>query len=200
VQGAGVEVNARNGKIPCVNEQTNVSHIYAIGDVVDGVPELTPAAIQGGMLLARRLFGNSQEVMDYSQVATAVFTPLELGTVGMSEDRAVEVFGADHVDCVVSQFSPLEWTVAEDQHQGVSCMAKIVLHTATSRTDPEVVGIHIASPNAGEIMQGLAVAFRKGLTLSDLRGTVGIHPTVAEEFTTMKVLKSSGESTHKAGC
>lgn len=200
VEGAGVETNPRNGKIPCVNEQTNVPHIYAIGDVVDGVPELTPAAIQAGVLLARRLFGNSQAVMDYSQVATAVFTPLELGTVGLSEESAVEKFGQDQVDCVVSQFSPLEWTVAEDHHQGVSCMAKIVVRTTASVRDPEVVGIHIASPNAGEIMQGLAVAFRKGLTLSDLQGTVGIHPTVAEEFTTMKVMKSSGESTQKAGC
>jgi thioredoxin reductase (NADPH) len=200
LDAAGVDTNARNGKIPCKNEQTNVAHIYAVGDVVDGVPELTPAAIQAGILLARRLFGNSQETMEYHQVATAVFTPLELGTVGFSEDKAVEVYGEHHVDCVISQFAPLEWTIAEDHHQGVSCMAKIVLNTTGSSADPEVVGIHIASPNAGEIMQGLAVAFRKGLRLSDLRGTVGIHPTVAEEFTTMKVLKSSGESTHKAGC
>jgi thioredoxin reductase (NADPH) len=200
VEGAGVQVNARNGKIPCVHEQTNVPHIYAIGDVVDGVPELTPAAIQAGILLARRMFGNSQEVMNYSQVATAVFTPLELGTVGLSEDAAIDKYGDDNVDCVLSQFAPLEWTVAEDHHQGVSCMAKIVINTQSSPVDPDVVGIHIASPNAGEIMQGLAVAFRKGLKLSDLHGTVGIHPTVAEEFTTMKVLKSSGASTQKAGC
>jgi pyruvate/2-oxoglutarate dehydrogenase complex dihydrolipoamide dehydrogenase (E3) component len=198
LDAAGVETNARNGKIPCKHEQTNVPHIYAIGDVVDGVPELTPAAIQGGILLARRLFGHSHETMEYHQVATCVFTPLELGTVGYSEDKAIEVLGADKVDCVISQFAPLEWTVAEDHHQGVSCMAKIVLNT--SNKDPEVVGIHIAAPNAGEIMQGLAVAFRKGLTLSDLHGTVGIHPTIAEEFTTMKVLKSSGESAEKAGC
>lgn len=200
VESAGVQVNPRNGKIPCVNEQTNVPHIYAIGDVVDGVPELTPAAIQAGILLARRLFGNSHEVMNYSQVATAVFTPLELGTVGLSEEKAIEKYGETNVDCVLSQFAPLEWTVAEDHHHGVSCMAKIVLNTQSSPADPEVVGIHIASPNAGEIMQGLAVAFRKGLTWSDLQGTVGIHPTTAEEFTTMKVLKSSGASTQKSGC
>jgi thioredoxin reductase (NADPH) len=198
LDAAGVETNVRNGKIPCNNEQTNIPHIYAIGDVVDGVPELTPAAIQAGILLARRLFGNSQEVMEYVKVATAVFTPLELGTVGLSEDKAIELLGEDKVDCVLSQFAPLEWTVAEDHHQGVSCMAKIVVNTSNS--DPEVLGIHIASPNAGEIMQGLAVAFRKGLRLSDLSGTVGIHPTTAEEFTTMKVLKSSGASTQKAGC
>jgi thioredoxin reductase (NADPH) len=200
VEGAGVEVNVRNGKIPCVHEQTNVPHIYAIGDVVDGVPELTPAAIQAGILLARRMFSNSKVVMNYSEVATAVFTPLELGTVGLSEERAIEKYGEGSVDCVLSQFAPLEWTVAEDFHQGVHCMAKIVINTQSSPVDPDVVGIHIASPNAGEIMQGLAVAFRKGLKLSDLQATVGIHPTVAEEFTTMKVLKSSGASTQKAGC
>lgn len=200
VEGAGIEVNPRNGKIPCVHEQTNVPHIYAIGDVVDGVPELTPAAIQAGILLARRMFANSQEVMNYSEVATAVFTPLELGTVGLSEDKAIEKYGENNIDCVLSQFAPLEWTVAEDFHQGVSCMAKIVINTQSSPVDPDVVGIHIASPNAGEIMQGLAVAFRKGLKLSDVQATVGIHPTTAEEFTTMKVLKSSGASTQKAGC
>ena len=198
LDAAGIETNSRNGKILCKNEQTNIPNIYAIGDVVDGVPELTPAAIQAGILLARRLFGNSQDVMEYSKVATAVFTPLELGTVGFSEDKAIEVFGADKVDCVVSEFAPLEWSVAEDHHSGVHCMAKVVLNTTQS--DPEVVGLHIASPNAGEIMQGLALAFRKGLRKSDLLDTVGIHPTIAEEFTTMKVLKSSGESTQKAGC
>jgi hypothetical protein len=92
----------------------------------------------------------------------------------------------------MSSFQPLEWTVAHDNHQGTTCMAKIVLRTGpgpVSGTDKEVLGIHIAAPNAGEIIQGLAVAFRKGLTHHDLLGTVGIHPTTAEEFTTMTVLK-----------
>jgi hypothetical protein len=95
-------------------------------------------------------------------------------------------YGAENVDCVMSSFQPLEWTVAHDNHEGTTCMAKIVIRTDQ---DKEVLGIHIAAPNAGEIIQGLAVAFRKGLTHRDLLGTVGIHPTTAEEFTTMKVLK-----------
>jgi len=183
---AGVEVNPKNGKIPCHNEQTSVPHIYAIGDVVDGVPELTPAAIQAGQLLARRLFGGGNEVMEYEKIATTVFTPLELGTVGLTEEAAIAKYGEDAVDCFLSSFHPLEWSVCEDNHQGTTCMAKVVVNT---KKDNAVLGIHIAAPNAGEIMQGLAVAFRKGLTHKDLVGTVGIHPTTAEEFTTMTILK-----------
>lgn len=193
----GVQIDSKNGKINCVNEQTSVPNIYAIGDVVNHVPELTPAAIKAGILLARRLFGGSHETMDYSKIATTVFTPLELGTVGLTEEAAIEKYGAENVDCVISSFLPLEWTVAHDNHEGVSCLAKIVLNISN---DKEILGLHIAAPNAGEIIQGLAVAFRKGLKHKDLLDTVGIHPTTAEEFTTMSVLKSSGASAEKKGC
>ncbi|CAE7605058.1 SEP1, partial [Symbiodinium microadriaticum] len=182
---AGVQMDSRSGKIVCANEQTSVPHIYAIGDVVQGVPELTPAAIQAGIYLARRLFAGKQEVMDYSMVATTVFTPLELGTVGLSEEAAIEKYGASAIDCVVSSFQPLEWTICENRAP-INCFAKIVLNTSR---DDEVVGLHVASPSAGEIMQGLAVAFRKGLKFSDLNDTVGIHPTTAEEFTVMTIRK-----------
>ena len=95
-------------------------------------------------------------------------------------------YGADNVDCVVSAFHPLEWTVSEPRPHATHCLAKLVLRL------PEklVLGLHIASPNAGEIMQGYAVAFRRGdLKHSDLTDTVGIHPTITEEFTVMNVLK-----------
>lgn len=76
--------------------------------------------------------------------------------------------------------------------------AKVVVDKSTP--DNRVLGIHIAAPNAGEIIQGYSAAFRKGLTLEDLRLTVGIHPTIAEEFTTMSIFKSSGQDSAKAGC
>merc|ERR1719502_2025886 len=102
LEATGVAVNAKNGKIPTVNEQTNVPHIYAIGDVIDGdalsppsaLTELTPVAIQAGRLLADRLYGGATEQMDYLGVPTTVYTPLEYGCVGYTEEEAEKVFGA----------------------------------------------------------------------------------------------------------
>jgi thioredoxin reductase (NADPH) len=132
--------------------------------------------------------------MNYKRVATTVFTPLELGTVGLTEAEAVEQFGAKHVDAYLSLFTPLEWTIVEDH--SVTCYAKIVIDRVTT----EVLGIHIAAPNAGEIIQGFAVAFRKGMKYADLSDTVGIHPTTAEELCGMTVTRSSGEKVEKSAC
>ena len=131
--------------------------------------------------------------MVYKNIATAVFTPLEIGTVGLSEEEAITKYGEDMVDSYISSFQPLEWSIA---HKEVNSYAKIVYN----RTDQTVLGLHIASPNAGEIIQGYAVAFRKGLNYNDLLNTVGIHPSTAEEFTTMEISKSSGGNFEKAGC
>merc|ERR1712070_1127644 len=105
----GVKTNPKNGKIVCTNEQSSVPHIYAIGDVVDAAPELTPVAIQAGRLLSKRLFAGSNEVMVYKDIATAIFTPLEIGTVGISEEEALATYGEGNVDSFVSVFTPLEW-------------------------------------------------------------------------------------------
>jgi len=87
--GDEVSLNhSKNGKLLCNNEQTNITNIYAVGDIVDGTPELTPAAIHTGRLLARRLYGN-KEYMNYKNIATTVFTPLELGTVGLTEEECI---------------------------------------------------------------------------------------------------------------
>lgn len=193
----GVNLNAKSGKIPCQNEQTSVPHIYAIGDVIHGGLELTPVAILAGKLLARRLFGGMpQEFMKPWSIATTVFTPLEFGTVGYSEAAAIDAFGAENVDCYISNFQPLEWSIAET-HGDVNCYSKIVVDKTNDQT---VLGMHIVAPNAGEIIQGFAVALAKGIKYSDLQNTVGIHPTIAEEFTVMSISKSSGESASKTGC
>ena len=161
-EGAGVKVHATSGKIVCTNEQTSVPHIYAIGDIVHGCPELTPVAILAGKLLARRLFGDSVETIEYKNIATAVFTPLELGTVGYTEVEAEEKFGKDAIECYVASFSPLEWSITE-HHADVSCFAKIVVHKEENN---KVVGMHIASPNAGEVIQGYGLALKKGINYS----------------------------------
>jgi len=161
LENVNITANTSNGKLVCVNEQTSVPNIYAVGDVVHEAPELTPSAILAGKLLARRLFGNSDQVMDYKNIATAVFTPLELGTVGLSEDAAIETFGAENVDSYLSEFIPLEWSIL---HRGetLKCFAKIVVHV---KENNRVLGMHIACPNAGEVIQGYAVAVKQGIVL-----------------------------------
>lgn len=197
----GVKINPANGKIIASNEQTSVPHIYAIGDVVDKTPELTPVAIMAGRKLARRLMpasGNSSGVpdyMDYDNIATTVFTPLEMGTVGLSEDAANAKYGEEAVDSFISYFTPLETAL---QHpDGNPCIAKVVVNTMDNN---RVLGMHIASPNAGEIIQGFGVAMKKGLTLEELNSVVGIHPTCAEELVDVSVSKKSGVDANKSGC
>jgi thioredoxin/glutathione reductase (selenoprotein) len=152
--------NPLNGKLTCVNEQTTTPHVFAIGDVIEGAPELTPSAIMSGKLLARRLFANSTQTMDYKNIATTIFTPLEFGTVGYSEEDAIATFGAENVDSIVSEFIPLEWKLVEHD-ESVTCMAKIVVNKSQNN---KVLGIHMVAPNAGEIMQGFGLAIKKGIT------------------------------------
>mmetsp|Transcript_25121 Transcript_25121/g.55720 ORF Transcript_25121/g.55720 Transcript_25121/m.55720 type:complete len:599 (+) Transcript_25121:182-1978(+) len=196
VGGEGGVVLAQSGKVMVANEQTAVPHVYAIGDVVEGCPELTPVAILAGRLLAKRLFGGSTETMDYKSIATAVFTPLELGTVGLTEKEAQEMYGAGAVDAYIASFSPLEWALTEN-HSDLSSFCKVVVLPAEKN---RILGMHIACPNAAEVIQGYALALKKGLVFSDLQKMVGIHPTVGEEFCTLNVTKSSGGSMAKTGC
>jgi thioredoxin reductase (NADPH) len=195
----GVTINTSNGKVVGTNEQTTVPHIYAIGDIVDTVPELTPVAIMSGRLLAKRLFGNTtgaaSEYMNYKHVPTTVFTPLELGTVGYSEEQAIAEFGEDAIDSYISNFTPLEMTMLH--LEGNPCIAKIVVNVLKNNT---VLGIHIAAPNAGEIIGGSSAAIKKGITLEELNSVVGVHPTIGEELVGLTISKSSGANANKAGC
>jgi thioredoxin reductase (NADPH) len=193
LDSVGVKTDAK-GKIVCVNEQTSVPHIYAIGDVVAGVPELTPVAIQSGKLLARRLFGDDTTAMNYDKVATTVFTPIEYGAIGLTEEDARAKYGEERVDVYHSVWDPLEWTVP---HKSVRAHAKVIVDL---EDDERVLGMHYFGPNAGEIIQGYAVAVLMGATYRDLADTVGIHPTVSEEFTTMTARKSAGDDPAKSGC
>ena len=198
VPGAAKDV-AQNGKLKAVDEQLpHAPHVYAIGDVLDGRPELTPVAIEAGLRLARRLFGAGNERMDYENVATTVFTPLEYGAIGLSEDEATASLGAENVECYISEFTPLEHALSDARSaRGDAAFAKLV---CDKTQDLKVIGFHYLGPNAGEITQGFSVAMRKGATYGDFLGTVGIHPTVAEEFTTLTVTKASGVSAAKGGC
>lgn len=190
-------VPAKNGKLDCEDEQTSAPNIYAVGDVVNGKPELTPVAIMAGKLLSRRLFGEGPgRAMDYELVPTTVFTPLEYGTIGLSEEDAIERHGEDAVEVYHSKYHPLEWTVVEERESSLAQAKLIVLKKEAER----VIGFHYLGPHAGEVTQGFATAMRLGCTRQDLLETVGIHPTSAEEFTILGVSKSSGEDAQKSGC
>ena len=188
-------LKTRRGKILSVNEQTSIPNIYAIGDVLYGKQELTPVAIQAGKLLARRLYGNSTVQMNYENIPMTVFTPLEYGNCGLTEETAIERYTEDNVEVYISSFTPLEWQLSPYRKKDV-CFAKLV----TKRDDGLILGFHILSPNAGEITQGFGLAFQTHATYQNFMDMVGIHPTIAEEFTTMSVTKRSGASAKKGGC
>jgi len=178
----GVVVSSK-GKVPTVHEQTNVPHIYAIGDIIDGAAlsppsnttELTPVAIQAGKLLAARLYGGATKTMDYQGVATTVYTPLEYGCIGLAEEDAIALHGEANIEVFHSYFKPLEWTLP---HRGDNaCYAKLVCNI---QENLRVIGLHVCGPNAGEMTQGFAVAMKCGATKADFDETVGIHPSVGK--------------------
>uniref|UniRef100_A0A669DJL7 thioredoxin-disulfide reductase (NADPH) n=1 Tax=Oreochromis niloticus TaxID=8128 RepID=A0A669DJL7_ORENI len=173
---AGVKVNPKNGKIPVNDEeQTNVPHIYAIGDILEGKWELTPVAIQAGKLLARRLYGGSTVKCDYINVPTTVFTPLEYGSCGLPEEKAIELYGEENIEVYHSLFWPLEFTVPGRDNN--KCYSKIICNKLDN---DRVIGFHYLGPNAGEVTQGFGAAMKCGVTKEQLDTTIGIHPTCAE--------------------
>jgi len=188
---------ADNKKVVAKEEATNVPGVYAIGDTVHGVPELTPVAIQQGRYLAQRLFGPNPDKfhMQWNFIPTTVFTPLEYGSVGLSEEDAVAQHGADNIEVYHSYFTPLEWTVPHRPDN--KCFAKLVLNL---QERGRVIGFHVLGEHAGEITQGYALGLKLGATMDDFHNLIGIHPTSAEEFTTLKVTKRSGKDPKKTGC
>ena len=156
--------------------RTNVPSIYALGDVTHRL-ELTPVAIAEAMAFAKTLFRGQPTAMDYDCIPTAVFSIPPIGTVGYTEEAAREHCG--QVDIYRSTFRPLRNTLSGNQEQ---TLMKLVVQRSTDR----VVGCHMVGPDAGEIIQGLAVALKCGATKAQFDATVGIHPTAAEEFVTMR--------------
>ncbi|CAK6440282.1 unnamed protein product [Pipistrellus nathusii] len=196
LEKAGVNTNPKSKKILVdAREATSVPHIYAIGDTAEGRPELTPTAIMAGRLLAQRLCGQSKDLMDYDNVPTTVFTPLEYGCVGLSEEAAVARHGADHVEVYHAYYKPLEFTVAE--RDASQCYIKMV---CLRKPPKPVLGLHFLGPNAGEVTQGFALGIKCGASYAQVMRTVGIHPTCAEEVTKLRITKRSGMDPTVTGC
>ena len=156
--------------------QTSVPSIHATGDVTARV-QLTPVALAEAMVVVDRLFGDGRRTLGYDCIPTAVFTHPNIGTVGLTEAQAREKFGA--VKVFRSEFKPLKHTLSGS---GERTLMKLVVDAQSDR----VVGLHMVGADAGEIVQGFAVAMKAGATKAVFDGTVGIHPTAAEEFVTMR--------------
>lgn len=156
LENAGVKRESGSDKLVVDDgEATNVPHIYAVGDVLDGRPELTPVAILAGRLLARRIFSDATEKMDYEDVATTIFSPLEYGAVGLSEEAATARFGEDNVEIYHAYYKPTEFFVPQKSVR--YCYLKAV---ALREGDQKVVGLHYVGPVAGEVIQGFGAALK----------------------------------------
>ena len=195
VEKAGLKIE-KSGKLKTnVFDQTNVSHIYCIGDAAEGRPELTPTAIKAGRILAKRLVSFTIEMMDYENVATVVFTPLEYGTVGLSEVEAKKKYGEENISTFHTAFKPLEWNFLPE-HGDNTCYIKQLVELQSRK----VVGFHIVAPDAGDITQGVAIAMKCGVTKEIFDQTVGIHPTVGEEVIGLDKTKEENPNAVKTSC
>jgi glutathione reductase (NADPH) len=172
----GVLVNGTGGIEVDERMQTSVQNIYAIGDVTNRL-NLTPVAITEGRIFAANHFGGEDRQMDYSNIPTTIFSLPPLGTVGLTEAQARERY--DQVVIFKSVFRPMKYSLGRIDEQ---TLMKLVVDGTTDR----VLGVHMVGPDAGEILQGFAVALKAGATKTDFDRTVGIHPSSAEEFVTMR--------------
>ena len=181
LENIGVELKDNGAiKVDAWN-RTTVPHIYAVGDVTDRI-QLTPVAIQEGAAVSETLFNNNPIKVDYSDVPTAVFSNPPVSSVGLTEEGAKQKF--EHIDIYDTRFKPLIHTLSgRDEH----IYMKLIVDPKSDR----VVGIHMLGMDAPEIIQGLAVAIKSGATKADFDDTIGIHPSAAEEFVTMRSRRSS---------
>jgi glutathione reductase (NADPH) len=172
---AGVRVNDKGAVIVDAHLRTTQPHIYAMGDVTDRI-NLTPVATAEGHALADSLFGKHPRSVSLANVPSAVFSTPPIATVGLTEEQA-----AAHgpVDVYVTKFTPMRHTLSGRARKS---MMKLVVDQATQR----VLGVHMLGEDAPEIMQGLAIAVVMGATKADFDRTIGIHPTAAEEFVTLR--------------
>ena len=178
LENAGVEVND-SGFIPTDKfQQTNVEHIFALGDVTGRVA-LTPVAIAAGRRLADRLYGGMDgRHLEYELIPTVIFSHPPIGTIGLTEEQARAQYG-DATKVYTSGFTPMSYALGDKKQRS---LMKLI----TAGDDEKIVGCHIIGDSADEMLQGFAVAIRMGATKSDFDDTVAIHPTNAEELVTMR--------------
>ena len=176
LQECGVKLNENGAVMVDEYYQTSVPSMFAIGDVTDRM-HLTPVAIAEGMALAQTLFGDKPVKVDYMNIPTCIFSQPNYATVGLTEEQAREQYST--LEVYKSTFTQLKNTLSGNQE-------KVFMKLIVDNTSDRVIGVHMIGPDAGEIIQGIAVAMKAGATKAHFDATIGIHPTVAEEFVTMR--------------
>jgi len=176
IESLGIKLDKAAAIVVNDEYQTNIPSIYAVGDVTNRV-NLTPVALAEGMFLARRLYNNETSPVDYENIPTCVFSQPNIGTVGLTEEEARDQY--EQIDIYKSSFTPMKHTLSGDDEK---TFMKLIVDKATNR----VIGVHMVGPEAGEIMQGIGIAMKAGASKADFDKTIGIHPTTAEEFVTMR--------------
>lgn len=176
LENLGIEQQANGAIIVNDTFQTNVPSVYAVGDVIDRV-QLTPVALAEGMALVKHLYQGQDINVDYNLIPTAVFCQPNIGTVGLTEEQAR---AQNHdIDIYRSEFRAMKHTVSGSEER---TLMKMIVDKATDK----VLGVHMVGPDAGEIIQGIGIALKAGATKAVFDSTIGIHPTAAEEFVTMR--------------
>jgi len=176
LEAAGVRLDKNGAIVVDAKAQSSVAWIHAVGDVTDRI-NLTPVAIREGHLLADRLFGGAKAQVAYDFVPSAVFSTPEIGTVGLTEDEAVDKYG--DVTVFETAFRPMQATFCEGAAQ---VYMKLLVDAASDR----VLGVHLLGPEAAEMAQLVAIALKMGATKADFDATMALHPTMAEELVTMR--------------
>ena len=160
-------------------ENTSVPGIYALGDVT-GKLDLTPVAVKAGRQLSERLFNNQADAkLDYTDVATVVFSHPVIGAVGLTEEKAIAKYGPENIKVYKSSFTPM-YTALGDNRQPST------MKLVTLGDDEKIIGLHGIGYGVDEMIQGFSVAIKMGATKADFDNTVAIHPTGSEEFVTMR--------------
>jgi len=182
LEDVGVKTNEKGAIIVDEWSRTSVPNIYAVGDVTDRI-NLTPVALGEGHAVADTLYNNKPRVFSHKNVPSAVFSQPPVACVGLTEKQAREEYKDDY-DVYMSNFTPLRHTISKRPEKA---MMKLIVQKSTDR----VLGVHMVGEEAPEIIQGLAVAVVCGATKAQFDQTVGIHPTAAEEFVTMRTKREN---------
>lgn len=177
IDKVGIKLGAKREIAVDEQSRTSIDNIYAVGDVTDRIA-LTPVATMEGHAFADSVFGNKPRTPDHSNVPSAVFSQPPVATVGLSEEDARAIYS--NVDTYTSEFKILKHTLTENSER---TLMKLVVDAESDR----VIGAHMVGADAAEIMQGIAIAIKAGASKADFDATVGIHPSAAEEFCTMRV-------------
>ena len=179
LEKTGVELTERGNIYSDAFENTSVPGIYALGDVT-GKLDLTPVAVKAGRQLSERLFNNKADAkLDYTDVATVVFSHPVIGSVGLTEEKAIAKYGSENIKVYKSSFTPM-YTALGDNRQPST------MKLVTLGENEKIIGLHGIGYGVDEMIQGFSVAIKMGATKTDFDNTVAIHPTGSEEFVTMR--------------